>query len=250
MDGPLPDLKLKFDYMILIYLNNRPTFSNLYHLFISQKNFHLFLSKNEILVKKTPTSLHKKKTVWRQWTLILIVCVDVHMGLDHPSPVHMRSPEPPPLRVDVIMDGPYRSIVLWLSLWWRCVGRDAMSPEYFYTEVEKTKSPTLHIHGYLSCSWLATGHRAYWCKSMSVRFWPKRTVSDSFLSSVVIAYAVITFVVLLYFYRWLWIYWRQVSWMKGDKMDSQLLEAYVRDCNRTMCVCLHVYRCECVCMRS
>ena len=31
--------------------------------------------------KKTPTSLHEKKTERRQWTLILIFCVDVHMGL-------------------------------------------------------------------------------------------------------------------------------------------------------------------------
>ena len=31
-----------------------------------------------------------------QWTLILIFCVDVHMGLD-PLPVQMRPPEPDPL---------------------------------------------------------------------------------------------------------------------------------------------------------
>ena len=39
-----------------------------------------------------------------QWTLILIFCVDVHMGLDPLPPVHMRPPEPDtlPLRVDVI----------------------------------------------------------------------------------------------------------------------------------------------------
>ena len=42
------------------------------------------MSKDEILVKKMPTSLHEKKTVCRQWTLILIFCVDVHMGLDPP----------------------------------------------------------------------------------------------------------------------------------------------------------------------
>src|SRR6218665_2388120 len=80
--------------MILMYLNY--TFSNLYHYFISQKNFHFFLSKDEILVKKMPTSLHEKKTVCRQWTLILIFCVDVHMGLDPPPPVHMCPPEPDP----------------------------------------------------------------------------------------------------------------------------------------------------------
>ena len=38
-----------------------------------------------------------EKTVWRQWTLILIFCVDVHMGLDPSLPVHMRQPEPDPL---------------------------------------------------------------------------------------------------------------------------------------------------------
>ena len=44
-----------------------------------------------------PTSLHEKKTVWRQWTLILIFCVDVHMGWTSLPPVHMRPPEPVPL---------------------------------------------------------------------------------------------------------------------------------------------------------
>src|SRR6218665_1391282 len=77
--------------MILIYLNY--TFSNLYR----RKIFTFFLSKDEILVKKTPTSLHEKKTVRRQWTLILIVWVDVHMGLDPRPSVHMRAPEPDPL---------------------------------------------------------------------------------------------------------------------------------------------------------
>ena len=57
------------------------------------------MSKDEIMVKKTPTSLHEKKTVWRQWTLILIFCVDVHMGLDLPPStcVHLSlTPSPPP----------------------------------------------------------------------------------------------------------------------------------------------------------
>ena len=41
----------------------------------------------------------EKKTVWRQWTLILIFCVDVHMGLDPLPPstcVHLSRT---PLRV-------------------------------------------------------------------------------------------------------------------------------------------------------
>ena len=54
-------------------------------------------SKDEILIKKMPTSLHEKKTGRRQWTLILIFCVDVHMGLDPSSPIHMRPPESNPL---------------------------------------------------------------------------------------------------------------------------------------------------------
>src|SRR6218665_1111337 len=46
-----------------------------------------------------------------QWTLILIFCVDVHMGLDPLPPVHMRPPEPDtlPLRVDVINGWPLRA---------------------------------------------------------------------------------------------------------------------------------------------
>src|SRR6218665_3412077 len=60
------------NYTFSIYI------TNLYRRKIST----FFLSKDEILVKKTPTSLHEKKTVCRQWTLILIFYVDVHMGLD------------------------------------------------------------------------------------------------------------------------------------------------------------------------
>src|SRR6218665_566829 len=70
--------------LLVIYI------TNLYRRKIST----FFLSKDEILVKKTPTFVHEKKTVCRQWTLILIFCVDVHMGLDPPPPVHMRPPEP------------------------------------------------------------------------------------------------------------------------------------------------------------
>jgi len=51
------DLKLKFDYMIVIYLNC--TINNFYRGKIST----FIPSKDEILVKKTPTSLHEKKTV-------------------------------------------------------------------------------------------------------------------------------------------------------------------------------------------
>ena len=41
--------------------------------------------------------MHENKIVWRQWTLILIFCVDVHMGLDPLAPTHMRPPESDPL---------------------------------------------------------------------------------------------------------------------------------------------------------
>ena len=67
--------------------------TSLYH----RKNFTFIPSKDKILVKRTPTSLHEKKT---GWTLILIFCVDVHMGLDPPlSRPHASSwawpPSPP-----------------------------------------------------------------------------------------------------------------------------------------------------------
>src|SRR6218665_3850021 len=84
--------------LLVIYI------TNLYRRKIST----FFLSKDEILVKKTPTSLHEKKTVCRQWTLILIFCVDVHMGLDPPPPstcIHL-SLIPLPLCVDVINGWP------------------------------------------------------------------------------------------------------------------------------------------------
>jgi len=61
-------------------------------------------SKEEIRVKKTPTSLHEKKTGWHKWILFLIFCVDVHMGLD-PTCVHLSLT---PLRVDVINGWPLR----------------------------------------------------------------------------------------------------------------------------------------------
>ena len=69
-----------------------------------QKISTFISSKDEILVKKMPTSLHEKKT--GQWTQILIFCVDVHMGLDPHPPVHMRPPEPDPLSVGIINGWP------------------------------------------------------------------------------------------------------------------------------------------------
>jgi len=48
-------------------------------------------SKDEILVQKTTTSLHEKKTGRCQWAIIF--CIDVHIALT-PSPVCRRSPEP------------------------------------------------------------------------------------------------------------------------------------------------------------
>jgi len=70
--------------MIGIYLNC--TITNLY-----RQKFSLFIpSKDEILVKNTQTSLLEKKRGWRQWTLILIFCVDVHKGLDPPPCGHHK----------------------------------------------------------------------------------------------------------------------------------------------------------------
>jgi len=69
------------------------------------KKFPIFIpSKDEILVKKTSTSLHEKKTGWRQWNPILIFCVNVHIDLDplSPRPHASKWAWPPPLRVDVI----------------------------------------------------------------------------------------------------------------------------------------------------
>jgi len=76
------------------------------------KYLHFYsVQRIPFLVKFTPTSLHEKKTGWRRWTLILILCVDVHMGLD-PSPpstcVQSSTWAWPlsPLRVDVIKGWP------------------------------------------------------------------------------------------------------------------------------------------------
>ena len=97
--------------MILIYLNC--TISNLYNItnLYRRKISTFFLSNDEILVKKTPTSWHEKR-VWRQWTLILIFFVGVHMGLD-PLPlstcVHLS---PTPSVWTSQMDGPLGNISL------------------------------------------------------------------------------------------------------------------------------------------
>ena len=74
--------------MIVIYLNC------ILLIYIAEKCSLFILSKDEILVKNTPTSLHEKKRGWRQWTLILIFCVDVHMEQDPPPPE--SGPFPPP----------------------------------------------------------------------------------------------------------------------------------------------------------
>jgi len=45
-------------------------------LIYSDEKFPLFIpSKDEILVPKMPTSLHEKKTGWRQWAIIFRVDV-------------------------------------------------------------------------------------------------------------------------------------------------------------------------------
>jgi len=83
--------------LLVIYI------TNLYH----PKIATFFPSKVDILVKKTPTSLHEKKTGWCQWILVLMLCVDVQMGLD-PSPpstrIHLSLT---PLQVDVINGWPH-----------------------------------------------------------------------------------------------------------------------------------------------
>ena len=71
--------KLKFDYKI-VFSKTVPVLLVIYitNLYRRKMSTFYFVHKGEILVKKTPTSLHEK-TGWRQWTLILIFCVDVHM---------------------------------------------------------------------------------------------------------------------------------------------------------------------------
>src|SRR6218665_2011048 len=107
--------------LLIIYI------TKLYHRKIS--TFYTVQRRN--FGKKTPISLYEKKTGWRQWTLVLIFCVDVHMGLD-PSPVHMRPPE-----LDVINRWPLRE-------------RTVHPPSY--AVAKKIKSLTLHTHGCLRAS--------------------------------------------------------------------------------------------------
>src|SRR6218665_67221 len=45
-------------------------------------------------------------------SIILIFCVEVHTGLDPPTPVHMHPPEPDPLRVDVINGWPHSCLYM------------------------------------------------------------------------------------------------------------------------------------------
>ena len=85
---------LKFDYNYDCYLYKTVLLviyiTNLYHWKIST----FIPSEDEILVKKMPTSLQEKKTGWRQWTLILIFRVDVHMELDPPPSSTWAWPPP------------------------------------------------------------------------------------------------------------------------------------------------------------
>ena len=72
----LYDCNLFKTVLLVIYITN-----------LYRRKISTFIpSKYEILAKKTLISLHEKKTQWRQWTLILIFCVDVHMGIDPPPP--------------------------------------------------------------------------------------------------------------------------------------------------------------------
>src|SRR6218665_723821 len=60
------------------------------------ETFPLFIpSKDEILLKKTPTFLHQKMTGWCQWAIIF--CVDVHRSSLLPSPtcIHLSLTPPP-----------------------------------------------------------------------------------------------------------------------------------------------------------
>ena len=78
------------DYtMIVIYLKLLAIYiTNLYWWKIST---FFILSKDEILVQNTPTSLNEKNTGWHQWTIIF--CGYPH-GTDPPSKNQIRPPEP------------------------------------------------------------------------------------------------------------------------------------------------------------
>ena len=116
--GPKAEIRLYYDcnlfktVLLVIYIG--PT--NWY-----RKNIPLFIPFNdEILVEKTPNSLHEKKTGWRQWTLILILCVNVHIGLD-PLPVHMRPPEPDPSPPPPCERNKWMALTLRLSVYLRTI---------------------------------------------------------------------------------------------------------------------------------
>ena len=87
-------------------------------------NYSPFIaSKDESLVQTTPTSLHKEKRGWCNWTLIF--CVDVHTD-DPPNSIRMHPPEPDPpsrLRADVINGWPHR-------LHYRYIFEAAVGPSY------------------------------------------------------------------------------------------------------------------------
>jgi len=77
--------------------------TNLYRRKIST----FFLFKDEILVKMTPTSLHEKKTVWRQWTLNFnFLCGRPHGAGPPPRPHASTWAWPLPLSVDIINGWP------------------------------------------------------------------------------------------------------------------------------------------------
>jgi len=64
------------------------------------KNLHFVIyiaSKDETQVQHMSTSLHEKKTWWRQWTLIFSVDVHIWSRVSWSPPlVCMRPPEPDP----------------------------------------------------------------------------------------------------------------------------------------------------------
>ena len=99
--------------MNLIYLNC--IISNL-----CRRKISIFLSKDEILVKKMPTSLHEKKSMTSVDSKFKFLCGRPH-GAEPPPPstcVNM-SLTPSPLRVDVINGWPliFRSL---MQPSWRC----------------------------------------------------------------------------------------------------------------------------------
>ena len=79
--GPIAEIRL-YDcnlfktVLLVIYITN-----------LYRRKFSLFIPpKDEILVKKTPTSLHEKKTWWHQWTLFNFRCGRPHGAWPHLPP--------------------------------------------------------------------------------------------------------------------------------------------------------------------